>query len=83
MVKFCGIEFNSHEEKLERLIKAYFEDEERYIIKFRTIYQLHYCPKKGFYTTKVCEKPKYMGVPYIARGHFMYATYEFMEKIRA
>lgn len=55
---------------------------ERWIIQFRTVYQLNYSENAGYYTQKVLYIPKSENyVPITLRGHFITADGDFANRL--
>lgn len=75
IIKLQGIEFEEKE-----LEKIYFEKEQKFIIKYKTIYLIRYGVNTGFYAQEVFKNYE-KGIGYTKRGRFITSKAPFVNKL--
>lgn len=70
MNKLAGIQYTNQE--FEEIKRNFFNRNDKYLVKYDTIYQLFYSLNAGLYAQKIYTKPKNSGVGFMRRGRHMF-----------
>ena len=76
IIKLNGIEF--YKKELENL---YFNEGKKFIIKYKTIYQLKYSENGGFSTLKIYQNNNKNDLGYTRRGRFIVSKADLVNRL--
>lgn len=76
IIKLRGIEFTR-----EELENAYFKENKKYIIKYKTIYQLMYGENVGFHTLEVYKNYNKKDIGYTRRGRYIMSKADLVNRL--
>lgn len=77
--KLANIKFTIKE--YEEIKKEFFNSNKRYIIKYKTIYQLFFSPNAGLYSQKIYTNETMKDMGYTRKGRFVIVDGELVNKL--
>jgi hypothetical protein len=79
MKKLAGMTFN--EKEYNEIFNNYFKNNEHYIIRYKTIYQMFYSSNVGLYAQMIYQAPTDKNIGYTLKGRFIFANANFINKL--
>ena len=65
----------------KELKKEFFDNNNQYIIKYKSIYQVFYSVNAGFYTNEIYYNYNALDVGYTLKGRHIWADHDFVNKL--